>query len=122
MHHTSTLNGDRSAGANADRPAGGPGIVTEADGRWTSVCVSSALRGYWPVPVRVMVWGESAALSVRVMDAVSGPTALGAKRAPMRHWAPGARLPPKPFPVGPLQVLDVKNEDALVPPSVMVLK
>jgi hypothetical protein len=61
-----------------------------------------------------MICGDVGVLSVTVMVAESGPVACGTKRAPMRHSAPGARVA--------LQVFEVTNEEAFVPPSVMLPK
>jgi hypothetical protein len=61
-----------------------------------------------------MICGDVLALSVRVMDAVSGPETVGAKRAPISHWVPAAMLVP--------QVFEVTNEAGSAPVSVMLLK
>jgi hypothetical protein len=70
----------------------------------------------------VIVCGDVGVLSVTVMVAESGPPVVGAKRTPIRHCAPGARVPPTVPPAGPLQVFEVSKDEAFVPPSVMLWK
>jgi len=73
----------------------------------------SVTGGSTPVPVRAMVWGELAALSVRVMDAVSAPPVAGAKWPWMEQLAPGARVVP--------QVLAKTKDEAFVPATAMLV-
>ena len=51
--------------------------------------------GTTPAPVRAMVWGEPAALSVMVTAAVRAPPFVGAKWPWMVQLAPAARLVPQ---------------------------
>jgi hypothetical protein len=66
-----------------------------------------------PVPLNATLWGELDALSVRVMAAVNVPAVPGAKRTPIVHFAPAARLEP--------QVFEVTNEEVSAPVSLMLL-
>jgi len=66
-----------------------------------------------PVPVKAMLCGEPAALSVIVTAAVSAPVAVGAKCPWIEQLAPTARLVP--------QLLAKTNEDALVPVTAMLV-
>ena len=65
-----------------------------------------------PVPESAIVCGEPVASSVMVIEAVSGPSAVGTKRARIEQLAPAARDVP--------QVFEVRKEEAFAPVIVML--
>jgi hypothetical protein len=65
-----------------------------------------------PVPVRVMLCGEPAALSVMVTAAVFAPVDAGSKLTSIAHFAPAANVVP--------QVVVILKNDALTPVSLML--
>lgn len=69
--------------------------------------------GTTPVPLKEMDWGEVAALSVMVTDAVRTPPLVGAKWPCMEQLAPTARLLP--------QLLAKTKEEALAPVTAMLV-
>jgi hypothetical protein len=89
-----------------------PGATVCAGG--VAVRVKSVARGALPVPVRVTVWGELAALSATEIDAVKLPDAEGVKVAAMVQVAPAASVEAQVVPV-----VAMAKSVGLAPVSVM---
>jgi len=94
-------------------PAGSPEAVNCKD--WSVAIAAcgglSKMAMTFAVPVTLMTWGESAALSVRVMVSERGPEAVGVKVTVM------VQVPLET--TGPLQVFVEVKSPGLLPPATM---
>jgi hypothetical protein len=77
--------------------------------------IPSVNVGTWPAPLSPMDCGLPVALSVRVIEAVRVPLAVGEKVALIEHAEPAARLDGHVFP-------EIEKSPGLVPPNTTVVK